>query len=60
MLGKVAVYTDPAMLEVTNLEHSSPSITSDIVLALGAVCTGLRLQPSHTNYIMNYIMSLQH
>ena len=45
MLGKVAVYADPAMLEVTNLDHASTAtilfqrgsvITTDIVLALGA------------------------
>ena len=44
LLGKVAVYADPAMLEVTNLDHASPStilfqrgsvITTDIVPALG-------------------------
>ena len=41
----MTVYTDPAMLEVTNLDHASPAtillqrgsvITTDIVLALGA------------------------
>ena len=45
LLGKVAVYADPAMLEVTHLDHASPAtilfqrgsvITTDIVLALGA------------------------
>ena len=45
LLGKAAVYADPAMLEVTNLDHASPAtilfqrgsvITTDIVLALGA------------------------
>ena len=44
LLGKVAVYADPAMLEVTNLDHASPAtilfqrgsvITTDIVPALG-------------------------
>ena len=45
LLGKVAMYADPAMLEVTTLDHASPAtilfqrgsvITTDIVLALGA------------------------
>ena len=45
LLGKVVVYADPAMLEVTNLDHASPAtilflpgsvITFDIVPALGA------------------------